>query len=72
MFGKYRKLYKEMVAKQCDSENQIHNLTLYLYWLEKNYPNVYSKMNTYFEGMAGYIGDKLIKDQLPQEFYAQG
>ena len=69
MFGKYRKLYNEMVVKQCESKDQIHNLTLYLYWLEKNFPDIYEDMQTYFEGMAGYLGDKLITEKLPPEFY---
>ena len=69
MFGKYRRLYKESLEKQLDNENQIYNLNLYLYWLEQNFADIYEDMQTYFEGMAGYAGDKLIKiDELPDDF----
>ena len=73
MFGKYRRLYNEALNEcvfiKYESENRIHNLTLYLYWLEKNFPDIFEDMMTYFDGMAGYTGDKLIKDDLPEDFY---
>ena len=69
MFGKYRKLYDELVIEKQDYENQVYNLNLYLYWLEQNFSDIYQDMQTYFEGMAGYVGDKLINPtELPDDF----
>lgn len=69
MFGKYRRLYEESLEKRLDNENQIYNLNLYLYWLEQNFADIYEDMQTYFDGMAGYVGDKLINPaELPDDF----
>ena len=76
MFGKYRKLYEEQrektkgaqqLADMYEAEN--YNLNLYLYWLEKNFADIYEDMVTYFKGMPAYAGNKLITEDLPEDFF---
>ena len=76
MFGKYKKLYSEYyqkakdLAQECDKREADHyNLNLYIYWLEKNFPDVYDDMQNYFEGMPGYYGLSIIKDNFPDDFF---
>lgn len=55
MFG-YKKKYMQLVLENASQKDVIHNLNLYLFWLQTNFPETYEKMNKYFEGMAGYTG----------------
>lgn len=39
--------YEHMMA-------QVYNLTLYLRYLEQNYPEIFSQMQEHFDGLPGY------------------
>lgn len=67
MFGKYKKLYNEEVKHVIELDETVYNLNLYLYWLEKNFPDIFEDAMTYFDGMAGYVGDKRITN-IPEDF----
>ena len=46
-----------------------NNLNLYLYWLEKNFHDVFEDMATYFDGMPSYTSSIHLKlDDLPEDF----
>lgn len=46
---------QEMVNMIDELENRVYNLTLYLDHVRENHPLAYENLDTYFNGLPGYV-----------------
>lgn len=60
--GKFNIVSGRQLVSSDDASNRIYNLTLYLRWFEKVYPNAFKMLENEFSGMPGYNPAILTKD----------